>query len=192
MNIELIDKKRVLFDLCNDDMKLLSIEYNEFNLKSPENVWIIKNLINIAKERTGFYAPKNSSLLVEAMPYDGGCFILITIKGKHIRGKKFKVLRKPFKIMFSFKNCENMLCAIEKVYRYSPSNYGSSIILYKDCYHILITSNSKISNNIISILYEYSENSFSNSIKIAHIIELGKTILKDNAIKIAGGAICHI
>lgn len=192
MNIELIDKKRVLFDLCNDDMKLLSIKYKEFNLKSSENVWIIKNLINIARERTGFYAPKNSSLFVEAMPYDGGCFILITIKGKKLNGKKFKVLKKPFKIMFSFKNCENMLCAIERVYRDSPSNFKSSIVLYEDCYYLLITSNTKVRNTAITTFREYSENSFSNSLKIAHIIEFGKTILKDNAIKIAGGAMCNI
>ncbi len=33
MNIEKLDEKRVLFDLCLEDMKLLSIEYNSLNAK---------------------------------------------------------------------------------------------------------------------------------------------------------------
>jgi len=53
MNIEKLDEKRVLFDLCLEDMKLLSIEYNSLNAKSSYNRKIINSLIDIAKIKTG-------------------------------------------------------------------------------------------------------------------------------------------
>lgn len=60
-------------------MKLLSIEYNSLNAKSPYNRKIINSLIDIAKIKTGTLHTRYSGIFVEAMPYDGGCFILITL-----------------------------------------------------------------------------------------------------------------
>ena len=80
MNIELLDEKRVLIDLCVEDMQLLSLEYKNLSMKSASNRKIINNLVRIAKIKTGFHTEEGATVFVEAMPYEGGCFILITLK----------------------------------------------------------------------------------------------------------------
>ena len=171
MNIEKLDEKRVLFDLCLEDMKLLSIEYNSLNAKSSYN--------------------RNSGIFVEAMPYDGGCFILITINKNKSRKRKYKVVKKEFRCVFSFDNCESMLCAIEKLHRTKPrSGCISKLIYCSGCYHLLLSSLRPVSTAMSHIISEYSGKRNTNKILISYILEHGKTLEENNAIEKIGTALC--
>ena len=141
MNIELLDEKRVLIDLCVEDMQLLSLEYKNFSMESANNRRVINNLVRIAKVKTGFCTEKNTPVFVEAMPYEGGCFILITLKdnGKE-RSKKYRVVRKLYRRMFIFENCEAMLSAVEKLYPQYSKLYKSTLIIYDNTYCLLIST----------------------------------------------------
>lgn len=188
MNIELLDEKRVLIDLCVEDMQMLSLEYKALNMQSPNNRKVIKNLVQIAKIKTGFQTDEGSVVFVEAMPYDGGCFILITLKGNEIKGRKFRVLKRPYIKIFRFDSCENMLCAIEKLYLNNFKNYKSILIFYKDSYYLLIYSKNNVKSAVNIIANEFSNHSSSNIIYIAHIIEHGKVLSENNAIETIGKA----
>lgn len=191
MNIEKLDEKRVLFDLCLEDMKLLSIEYNSLNAKSPYNRKIINSLIDIAKIKTGTLHTRYSGIFVEAMPYDGGCFILITLNKNKNRKKKYKVVKKEFRCVFSFDSCENMLCAIEKLHKAKHrSSCISKLIYCNDCYHLLLSSLRPINTGMSHIISEYSRKRSTNKIFISYILEHGKTLEKNNAIEKIGTALC--
>lgn len=188
MNIELLDEKRVLIDLCVEDMQMLSLEYKALSMQSPNNRKIIKNLVQIAKIKTGFHTDEGSVVFVEAMPYDGGCFILITLKENELKGKRFRVLKKPYKKIFCFDSCENMLCAIEKLYLNNLKNYKSILIFYKDSYYLLISSKNNVKSAVNIVVSEFSNHSSSNIIYITHIIEHGKVLSENNAIETIGKA----
>lgn len=188
MNIELLDEKRVLIDLCVEDMQMLSLEYKALSMQSPNNRKVIKNLVQIAKIKTGFQTDEGSVVFVEAMPYDGGCFILITLKENEIKGRRFRVLKKPYKKIFRFDNCENMLCAIEKLYLNNFKSYKSILMFYKDSYYLLIYSKNNVKSSVNTIANEFSDHSSSNIIYISHIIEHGKVLSENNTIEIIGKA----
>ena len=192
MNIELIDEHRVLIDLCSDDMERLEIKYNTFRADNEEGRAALSRLIYIARQQTGFKITSRPVFLIEAIPYSGGCFILITIKEKRFGGKKFRVLQKNhFRKIFSFESCEDILSALEKLYACRPIKYSSSIILYNGTYFLLITNGTKISAYIRVTAEEYALNSTSDRIIIAHITEHGKYVAKDNAVETAGAALCR-
>lgn len=191
MNIELLDEKRVLIDLCVEDMQLLSLEYKTLSMQSPNSRKIIKSLVKIAKVKTGFQPGDNSVVYVEAMPYDGGCFILITLKATNKEQKKFRIVRKPFRKMFCFDSCENMLCAVEKLYINGCESYKSTLIYKDDEYYLLISSPKPVENSINIITNEYAVSKYTNTIKIAHITEYGKVIAEKNAVEKIGRAMCN-
>ncbi|MEE0264609.1 MAG: adaptor protein MecA [Acutalibacteraceae bacterium] len=193
MNIELLDEKRVLIDLCVDDMQLLSLEYKNLSMQSPVNRRIINNLVRIAKIKTGFKTTQSSTVVVEAMPYQGGCFILITLKeDSKVKGRKYKVIRRLHKRVFMFNSCEEMLSAVEKLYPYKEQISKSTLAVKDNIYYLLVS----IPDNTITIaeiiLSEFSSSGISGGIQIAHILEYGNIIAENNAIEKIGSALCKV
>ena len=188
MNIELLDEKRVLIDLCVEDMQLLSLEYKSLSMQSVNNRKIINNLVRIAKIKTGFCIEESATVFVEAMPYNGGCFILITLNSD--KGKKYRVVRKRYKKMFLFDNCEAMLSAIEKIYPSYAKCCESTLAVKDNIYYLLISSKNKLNNHQEVILSEFSKARIKSSIHIAHILEHSKAIAENNAIEKIGSVLC--
>ncbi len=193
MNIELLDEKRVLIDLCVEDMQLLSLEYKNLSMQSPVNRKIINNLVRIAKIKTGFQTTQSSTIFVEAMPYQGGCFILITLeeKGKN-KSKRYKVVRKLHKRVFLFNSCEEMLSAVEKLYPYKEQIEKSTLAVKDNMYYLLVTTPNKLITVAEIILSEFSVSGASGGIVIAHILEHSNIIAKNNAIEKIGSALCKV
>ena len=189
MNIELLDEKRVLIDLCVEDMQLLSLEYKTLSMQSVNNRRIINNLVRIAKIKTGFCIEENATVFVEAMPYNGGCFILITLNSN--KGKKYKVVRKRYRRMFVFDDCEAMLSAIEKIYPNYNRCCESTLAVKDNIYYLLISSKNKLNNQQEVIFSEFSTARVKSSIRIAHILEHSKVIEENNAIEKIGNALCR-
>lgn len=192
MNIELLDEKRVLIDLCVEDMQLLSLEYKNLSMKSASNRRIINNLVRIAKIKTGFHTEEGATVFVEAMPYEGGCFILITLKEESkSKNKRYRVIRKKYRKMFIFDNCESMLCAIEKIYpNHTTNSYKSTLAIKDNIYYLLILSNNKMNIKEEIIFSEFSKAIVRANIEIAHILEHSKIISENNAIEKIGSALC--
>ncbi len=187
MNIELIDENKVLIDLCDDDMERLCIEYA--TLDSRKNTPVIKTLIEIAKAKAGLTTYPHTKILVDTMPYDGGCFILITLQHPPLlNGKKFRILKKSFARIFVFANSNDMIQAMEKIFCYGHLHCQSYLYLYREHYYLLIESLSGIEKVTIHLLNEYACRNFSQTIKIAHVKEHGTIIVAKNAIEILGSS----
>lgn len=191
MNIELLDEKRVLIDLCVEDMQLLSLEYKNLSMKSASNRKIINNLVRIAKIKTGFYTEEGATVFVEAMPYEGGCFILITLKEElDNKNKKYRVIRRRYRRMFIFDDCEAMLSAIEKIYPNNTNSCKSTLAIKDNIYYLLILANNKMNVKEEIIFSEFSKAKVSSNIQIAHILEHSCIISENNAIEKIGSALC--
>lgn len=190
MNIELLDEKRVLIDLCVEDMQLLALEYKNLSMRSASNRKVINNLVRIAKVKTGFCTEEGATVFVEAMPYDGGCFILITLKesysGKH---KKYRVVRKMYKRMFIFDDCESMLSAVEKIYPYHTKLCRSTLAERDNKYYLLISTQNKVNTNEEVILSEFAKRKVVGNIEIALILEHSQIICENTAIEKIGKAL---
>lgn len=191
MNIELLDEKRVLIDLCVEDMQLLSLEYKNLSMQSADSRKVINNLVRIAKVKTGFHTEESATVFVEAMPYEGGCFILITLKEDY-KNKKYKILRKKYKRMFIFDDCEDMLSAVEKIYPYHAKMCSSTLAFCNNIYYLLISTKNNINTTEEVILSEFSNGKVLSNIEITHILEHSQIICKNNAIEKIGSALCNV
>lgn len=188
MNIEQLDNKRVLIDLCTKDMQILSLKPSLHAIYSPVNKNILKSLIRIAQKKIGITIDDTASAYVETMPYDGGCFILITLSNHYI-AQRYKVIHKPYKCMFLFDCCEDMLMAVKQLYINKDRGYNATLLLYKHQYYLLVYTKEKISKAVTIILSEYS-NSYTNSRdSIKHITTNGKIICNKNTIKKIGSVL---
>lgn len=191
MNIELLDEKRVLIDLCVEDMQLLSLEYKNLSMKSLNNRKVINNLVRIAKVKTGFHTGESTTVFVEAMPYEGGCFILITLKeDSDSKNKRYRVIRRKYRRMFIFDDCEAMLSAIEKIYPNHTNSCKSTLAIKDNIYYLLIFANNKINTTEEIIFSEFSKAKVQGNIEIAHILEHSRIISENNAIEKIGSALC--
>lgn len=160
-------------------------------MKSASNRRIINNLVRIAKIKTGFHTEEGATVFVEAMPYEGGCFILITLKEESkSKNKRYRVIRKKYRKMFIFDNCESMLCAIEKIYPNHTNSYKSTLAIKDNIYYLLILSNNKMNIKEEIIFSEFSKAIVRANIEIAHILEHSKIISENNAIEKIGSALC--
>ena len=185
MNIERIDKNKVLIDLCDKEMERLSIEYSTLHI--PQNKPVIKAFIELAKAKTGINTYPHSKIRIEAMPYEGGCFLLITLKYPNLFvGKKFRIVRKVFERIFLFGTSNDMIQAIQKLYGDGNFRYQSRLILYREHYCLLIESCVGIDKKSVHILEEYACQIYTQTIRIAHIKEHGTTIVLQNAVEIIG------
>ena len=184
MNIELIDKNKVLIDLCEEDMQHLSLSSSALIPDTEKDRYMLNALIEIAKIKTGMISCTISRTSIDAMPYDGGCFLLITIiPTNRLSGKRFKVVKKSLMRIFLFSDAEDMLSAIEKIHRLYGSPYHSTLILYQQKYVLLIGSASGMAKSILHILKEYALYTCSDNVKITHIREHGKILIGENAVE---------
>ncbi len=187
MNIELIDENKVLIDLCDDDMQRLCIEYA--TLQERKNITVIKTLIEIAKIKTGLITNAHTKIIVDTMPYDGGCFILVTLKQPNfLSGKKFRIIKKSFERIFVFDSTDDMIRATEKLCRCHCRHYKSSLFLYQGNYCLLIEAVAGMEKSSVHLLGEYACQSYANSVKIAHIKEHATTVITQNAVETIGKA----
>lgn len=195
MNIELLDEKRVLIDLCVEDMQLLSLEYKNLSMQSADNRKVINNLVRIAKIKTGFHTEETATVFVEAMPYEGGCFILITLKEEEDyrnKNKKYRVVRKLYKRMFIFDDCEAMLSAIEKIYPHHAKFCKSTLAFCDNIYYLLVSTKNNVNTTEEVILSEFSKGKILSNIEIAHILEHSQIICENNTIEKIGNALCSV
>lgn len=193
MNIELLDEKRVLIDLCVEDMQLLSLEYKNLSMQSLSNRKVINNLVRIAKIKTGFHTEESTTVLVEAMPYEGGCFILITLKENYSsKNKKYRVVRKMYRRMFIFDDCESMLSAVEKIYPYHTKVSKSTLVVCDKKYYLIISTQNNVNTTEEVILSEFSKRKAVGNIEIALILEHSQIICENNAIEKIGKALCNV
>lgn len=193
MNIELLDEKRVLIDLCVEDMQLLSLEYKNLSMQSLSNRKVINNLVRIAKIKTGFHTEESTTVLVEAMPYEGGCFILITLKENYSsKNKKYRVVRKMYRRMFIFDDCESMLSAVEKIYPYHTKVSKSTLVVCDKKYYLIISTQNNVNATEEVILSEFSKRKAVGNIEIALILEHSQIICENNAIEKIGKALCNV
>ncbi len=76
MQIDLADNGCLTLYLSDGELAAMGLSFGELDEHSPRTRRMVKALLRMARRETG-YDP-GSSLLVEALPLDGGCLLLVT------------------------------------------------------------------------------------------------------------------
>lgn len=190
MTIEQIDETRVLIALCREDMQVLSLEYNTMGFKDPYSRKVLKKLLALAGARTGVTV-SNRSVMVEALPYDKGCLLVVTFLPKGEYPKKYRIKSEKSRTMYCFENCENLLAAAQQLYLGGFLLQGSKVFELNGEYFLIAGTGNKGLQKALIILKEYALKETSKKTELAKIEEHGRVIADNNAILRIGSAMCR-
>jgi len=190
VTIQQIDDSRVIIALCKEDMEILSLEYNTMGFTDPHSRNILKKLLNVAGSRTGLTVT-NHSVVVEAMPYDKGCLLVITLLPKGAKPKKYRIKHCEKKTMFTFENAESLLCCAKQLYLKGFLLMGSHAYEENNKYHLIVNITKDVPKDAIYILREYALVETRKKLQIANIAEHGNVIAHNQAILTIGSALCQ-
>ena len=187
MVVELIDKTRLLIILDGTDMLAFDFTFDDFFWEDPHSKQIVKDLLEIAKERTGFSAD-DKKLMIEAIPQGDGCMILFTLLPSKKDGKRktYKIKNSGEPFVYVFENSDNLLNAVEKLFNMSNSSYDSQLLFYKNKYYLIINASNGLPPPMSILLSEYGNLKGKGKRTFARISEYGKTIIDKNAIQKIG------
>lgn len=194
MTIEQIDEKRIIIALCKKDMEVLSLEYETMGFKDPYSRRILKNLLSLAGKRTGM-AVHNHTLMVEALPYDKGCIIMVTLVNDKTKRKRYRIknsdkILKNKNIMYVFENSENFLTSAMHLYKCGTLLMGSKAFELDKKYYLIVKSK-ECPLKSLTILREYACKEIKSKLKIAYVKEHGNTVADSHAILRIGSAMCN-
>ncbi len=184
MTIEQIDNSKVLISLCTEDMADFSLQFGKMSFHDSHSRIILSRLLSIACTKTGL-AVEDKSLLVEALPHQNGCLLLITAVPKRTKRKIYKIKKSASLPCYCFKNAENLLSAIEKLNGGNSFYCGNCAYLYKDKYFIVFDYPA-LSIKTKMILSEFSTVCTGSKSFIARVKEAGKLLADVNAVEQIG------
>ncbi len=180
MNITQLSNDKVLISLCHDDMKSFELSFDKIGLSDPHSKKILSRLLSLAMTSTGLCS-KNKTVILEALENTDGCLILVSLSDKKHRRKKYKIKRITEYPCFRFDDCENLLCAIKKLYNTDVLFYNNSAYYYNNRYY-LVFDYPVVSHKAKKILTEYCGVVKGTKPFVARLNECGKKLSGGNAI----------
>ncbi|MGN0452660.1 MAG: adaptor protein MecA [Ruminococcus sp.] len=187
MTIEKLDREKVLISLCNEDMENFSISFESLSLCDERARTVLTRLLHLACNKAGVTYSKKT-VLVEAIPHQSGCLILVTLMEKQRVRKVYKVKRMKESPCFCFSDAEAVLSASERINKEGVFLYGNELWLCDDRYY-LIFDYPVISKRAKGLLSEYGQSLKSTRVFISRIKESGKLLLGVNAMNTIGNIV---
>lgn len=179
MTIEQLDSHKMLIVLCRKDMQNFALEYNTLSFDNPHSKKILRRLLTLACNRTEAVTT-DKKMIVEALPYDDGCLILVTIKDK-IKRKIYKVKKKKYTLCFSFENTENLF-SFASSFKADLCVPDNSLYYYNKNFFVIL-ENIENYKNFVPKGKEFCREYKKDRLFCAKIMECGKKILEKEAIE---------
>lgn len=184
MFIEQLDSTRLLITLEQEDLNTFELEPYSISLENNETKSLLKQLLTLAAIKAGVPI-RDRVLSVETLPYDCGCFLLVTIKPKSKR-KTYKIKNDGKTILTSFLDVEAMLNAIQRLYSSSARISDCSLFENDGIYYLTLTHSNSDTENIKRILEEYGEVLPCSSFSKARLSEFYNIVCENNVIEKLG------
>lgn len=184
MTIEQIDSTKVLISLCTEDMHDFALKYDSMSFNDEHSRKILKRLLMLACNKTGIEV-HNKTMVIEALPHESGCLILITLKNRKSGRRIYKIKDKNKLLCCMFESSENFLSAISSLYKLNIHYYGNSAYFFSGKYYIIFM-NASLPRRAKAILNEFAKMSICTKTFEARLSESGKLIAKADAISTVG------
>lgn len=184
LTVDKLENNVILITLCEKDMKEFALDFNAMSLNDAHSHKIIMRIIQLACLKSGIEM-KNKSIMLEALPLDGGCCILMTLAQKSRRTYKLK--NKNESVCYALGDISNFLDTLEKLYRQNVCCNRNSAYVYNQNYYLIFDYPS-VPKKLKGVLCEYGKKC-GGKVACARIKENGREICKINAIACIGSAL---
>ena len=182
MNIEKIDTRRIIISLCEKDMQDYAVTFESLNLSEKHSKTVLADIMERASETTGIDL-KNKKIIIEALRYDTGCLLLLTVARKR---KTYHVRYGTESFTFRFPSAEAFLSCIKALYDIQKDRFFSSAYLYDNNYYLVIKTSSRLKDKYINTIAEFSAGCAKGNIFHAFLSEHAKPLHLSNAVRHIG------
>lgn len=188
MIIEQIDSSKVLISLCKVDMEDYQLEFSTMNLQNPHSKKILMRLLDIVCNKTGL-STKNKQLLLETLPLESGCLILVTFMDTKPKINKYRIKNQQNSLCFSFENSESFIKAVTLLYNENIYFRSCKAFLFDKKYY-LVFDRCPVAHIAKRILSEFGKRKTCSRMFLSALNEAGKLLCKSNAVDILGKIFC--
>lgn len=191
MTIEQLDETRLIISLCNEDMQVFSLEYESMGFNDPHSRRVLKRLLSLAGTRTGI-SVSDKNLMVEAMPHNEGCILLVTLIPKSGQGRRTYKIKRPCDCyMYTFSDVEDFLCCVQRLYEGGFLFRGSKAYRYGGEYYLILSTGGHMPFKAKGLLGEYADTVGTSRLEAAKITEHGTPVAPAHAIMQIGSALSN-
>ena len=176
MTIEKLDESKLLIALCNKDMERLSITPDTMSLSDPDFKDTVKAILSLAVYESGINTTGRKAV-IEAMPYDNGCFLLVSFVSKDGRGKRYRVVKRT-RTIFIFETFENII-GLANAIGDEPRLGENTLFEYRDRYYLTIENLHPLIEKTVT---EFATRIRAKSIQMSRYYEYGSIISEKKAL----------
>lgn len=184
MFIEQLDSTRLLITLEQEDLNTFELEPYSISLENTETKSLLKQLLTLAAIKAGVPI-RDRVLSVETLPYDCGCFLLVTIKPREKR-RTYKIKNDGKTILTAFPDTEAMLNAVQQLYSSPAQMSDCSLFEHGGIYYLTLTHSNSDTQIVRGILEEYGEILPCGSLSKSRLSEFYNTVCENDAIEKIG------
>lgn len=184
MNIEQIDPSRVLISLCEKDMMELNVSYESLGLRDQHGRSVIKELLGCAERETGL-SLLGKRLVIEALRYNSGCLLLVSISGHRSR-KTYRIINRSDVYVYRFDGAEALICCCRRLCRSGLTMPRSSLSGNGGKYYLCLGC-TLLSEKAGLILQEYASGRTRGRVRATAVSEQTRLITSDHAVEKLGG-----
>lgn len=177
MTVDKLAENRVLIILCDKDMADFALDFESLSLNEIHSRRILLRIMQLACRKTGIETA-GKSISIEALLFEGECYLLVTALEK--RRRTYKLKKCDNCVCYLLGESGNFLDTIEKLYRENVYCNRNSAYLYENRYYLIFDYPS-LPKKIRKVLSEYGEKC-GGSITAAKIRENGRNLCSHNAI----------
>lgn len=187
VRMELLENGCLKILLTESDMQQLHLNFEQLDYTSEVMQEALRELLLQAREKTGFDAGGN--LLVEALPIDKGCLLLLTPTGGR-RRVRMKRVSGPY--IYEIDTADHLLQLANGWCRYaaiSPSSAitGSSLYRFGNRYRLILYTGTPLNKGILQLLQEFAKPTGEGDAAAAFAAEHGEPMVIGDAL----GRLCR-
>ena len=161
-------------------MKDFSLEYDRLGFEDPHSKKILKRLLTLACNKAGLNIT-DKKILVEAMPQEKGCLILLTLVSEANR-KIYKIKKQRKNLCYIFDDTESLISA-SKAFSNSRKCPDNSVYLWENKYAVVL-ENVVENTALFSKFREFSHIILKGKLHTARIKESGKLLAGKNGLEV--------
>lgn len=177
MKIDLLENGCLKILLTEEDLSGFDLTFEDMDYNNQTTRKALHQLLDMARLQTGF--DSSGSLIIEALPVDGGCLLLLTPAGgkRHVRMKR---VVGPY--IFELDDADTVLRLAKSVGEHTPPMFGSSLYRLNKRYRLVLYTGAPLSKELGNILYEFANPAGEGDIAAAYTAEYGESIAIGDAL----------
>jgi negative regulator of genetic competence, sporulation and motility len=175
--MDLLENGCLKIILTEEDLREFHLTFEDLDYNNENTRNILHQLLDTARHETGF--DSSGSLIIEALPVDGGCMLLLTPTGgkRHVRMKR---VVGPY--IFELEDADTVLRLAQSVVGYTSPMFGSSLYKFDKRYRLVLYPGAPLSREIGNLLGEFARPAGEGDLAAAYTAEHGESIAVGDAL----------